>query len=194
MMEYLSTFGYILLWVLVLFNLLLTFALARRLNMGNMKTEGLKVGQKAPDFKATTLDGSQVVLNDFLGHPFVLLFISPTCGPCREALPQYLQLSTSAEQIGVRFLLVSIGAVEPTRNLLAEYGSDFQVLVAPMESNAMMDNYKITSTPSYCTVDAVGKVHSTGYPGTSWNDWKLPVSASQHSIIKPLDVSLSGGR
>ena len=82
-----------LLWVLVLFNLVLTLGLVRRANANAgpqpMEEEGLEAGERAPDFTAETLDGEAVTLATYAGRDVAFLFMSPFCGPCREKLPRH---------------------------------------------------------------------------------------------------------
>jgi len=45
------------------------------------------VGQPAPDFELTLIDGSKVKLDQFRGDVIVLNFWATWCGPCRKELP-----------------------------------------------------------------------------------------------------------
>lgn len=84
-MESILIISSILLWVVVLLNLLLTLGLARRIrNAAFPVMESLKIGQKAPDFSALTLQGKTVTLADYAGHAAAFVFVSPDCKPCRE--------------------------------------------------------------------------------------------------------------
>src|SRR5512140_1069384 len=84
----------ILLWVVVLFNLLLTLALIRRVNsLPAMKDpEILKVGEKAPSFTLENSDGSMVTEVDFAGRQKVMVFVAPGCGACRTQMPKLQEL------------------------------------------------------------------------------------------------------
>src|SRR5688572_13929556 len=113
-MEPVLVVSLILLWILVLLNLLLTLALARRLNtlssqLGDplANVPKLELGQPAPDFSAETLDGSQVSLTSYIGRNVAFVFISPSCGPCREEMPVLNALQPKAKRAGVELVLVS---------------------------------------------------------------------------------------
>src|SRR2546428_801978 len=45
-------------------------------------------GQPAPEIVGTTLDGAAFDLAALRGHPVIVNFWGPTCGPCRKAVPR----------------------------------------------------------------------------------------------------------
>ncbi len=54
--------------------------------------DALSVGQSAPDFSATTLDGERITLSALRGKIVLLAFWSTTCGPCKPEIPHLQQL------------------------------------------------------------------------------------------------------
>jgi peroxiredoxin len=168
----------VLLWAIVLFNLLLTLVLVRRLNSSPTQKAlsqlegGLSPGEHAPDFVAETLDGEKVTLAKFLGRSVVFVFIAPDCGPCRASLPTYEELRSKANRAGSEFVFVSVGDHDSTLKLAQEFGIGSPVLIAPERSNPFLKDYRMRGTPSYTLVGPQGLVQSAGFPNAQSGDWK----------------------
>jgi len=164
----------ILTWLVILFNLLLTFGIVRRLNAKSHSglSVGLKEGEPAPDFIAHTLNREEVTLSTFTGHQVVFVFISPDCRPCREILPSINALGPKALIAGVELVLVSGSDAEKTSTLAAELDISLRFLVAPLENTSFIKDYKSTNTPSYCYIDEQGKIRSSGYCGKGGASWE----------------------
>lgn len=165
----------VLLWIVLLFNLLLTLALVRRTNANtkqNISTSGLKTGQQAPGFTAQTLEGETVALATYAGRKVAFLFVSTHCKPCRDLLPTIENLRPGATNAGVELVLVMSDEMEQTRSFVAEQHIQTPVLVAPRDSNTFHTDYQVKGTPSFCLVDEQGKVQAAGYPSMEWGSWK----------------------
>jgi methylamine dehydrogenase accessory protein MauD len=171
----------ILLWVIVLFNLLLTFALVRRLNNirpNDAKSQisrtdlGLATGEFAPDFTAPTLSGETVTRSTYAGRKVAFVFISAHCTPCHELLLQIESLTHSAVQAGVQVVLVSSNKQKETRTFFEQKKISFPVLVVPSEANTFLTDYRYPGTPAYCFVNADGKVHAVGIVSIMGTVWK----------------------
>jgi len=65
-------------------------ALAKR-DWANQPGTLTQIGQPAPDFEITTVDGSRAKLTDLRGKVIALSFFAVSCGPCRLELPRLEQ-------------------------------------------------------------------------------------------------------
>lgn len=169
-----STVG---LWVVLLFDLFLTFALIRRLNA---KSPGkpiidLPKGTSAPEFAAQTLEGEAVTLATFTGRKLALIFIATYCKPCKELLPKLQTLQERASRGGIELVLVSIEGENVTRQYVQENALTFPVLITDQKTKAFMKDYQVSGTPSFCFITAQGTIYSTGLPhfeGEKWADFE----------------------
>lgn len=195
-METILVVSIVLLWLLGLFNLLLTLALVRRINAAS-KSEatdaslevGLQVGQIAPDFNAQTPDGEVVTRSHYAGRKVAFVFFSTHCRPCRELLPRLDLLKSGATLAGVELALVSSSPLEEIRSFIEQLDISLPVLVATRENSSFMEDYKSSVTPSYCLLDQQGTVQSAGVVNLEGKIWKnFADSSTKH------DVSISSER
>lgn len=173
-MQFFLVTSVIILWAVVFCNLVLTFALIRKVNAGSpaSKPIGLEKGQQAPDFRAEQLSGENITLATYTGREVAFVFVSPGCKPCDEALPSYEAASAVAACANIDFVLVSIVDVNLTRRYIEEKAITLPVLVAPRRSNAFMDAYHLSGTPSYCVIDTQGKVQASGFATITFRPWQ----------------------
>ena len=108
---------------------------------------GLAVGNLAPDFSLTNLEGSQVSLSDFRGQVVLLNFWATWCAPCRVEMPSfqtYYENYRSQE-----FVVVGIDFNEPeetVRQFAQELGLSFPLLLDP--GGEIQDLFNIRGYPS----------------------------------------------
>ena len=81
------------------------------------------VGDSAPDFSATTLDGKEISLSDFKGQVLLINFWATWCAPCKEELPLLEAYYRLQGKYGLRVLAVSTEGSLPVERLrpLAEH-------------------------------------------------------------------------
>ncbi len=123
---------------------------------------GLPVGLRAPSFELPNPHGELVSLQQLCdrGRPVVLLFTSPTCGPCIRLLPD-LERWQGALGHHVTFATLATGGGPPnaTQHLL-QPGSE--LLTLQQEGQEILDEYRVRSTPTAVVVNPDGRIGS-GY-------------------------------
>ena len=120
--------------------------------------DGLPVGAPAPHFALVTLAGAQATLSDLLalGNPLLLLFVSPTCSPCKTLLPT---VRVWERDYGNRLTVALLSKGTPDENVkrVAKYGATRLLLQG--ESSVAAD-YQASWTPAAVVVSAEGKIAS----------------------------------
>lgn len=117
---------------------------------------GGEVGQAAPEYTATTLDGDTVALTDFLGQPVLLNIWATWCPPCRREMPVLAEAARNTP--GVEFLFVNYGegraAIE--RYLADEALAVSNVLLDPR--GAVPRHYGTVGIPVTLFIDGDGRL------------------------------------
>ena len=118
-----------------------------------------KVGEMAPNFSLTTLDGEQLRLSDFRGTPVVLNFWASWCTACRDEFPL---LRKSYARADGKWRLVGVD----TEDLIESDGRDFarkQKATWPSGYDAdrvVKKGYGVTGLPETFFIDAAGVIRS----------------------------------
>lgn len=125
----------------------------------------LQIGTPAPDFDLLSLDGASVSRDQLLerGRPLVLVFASPTCGPCRALMPELARWYAALNE---RLTIVVIEAMVQDPAALAQQMhalGDFPVLVE--EGRDVASAYKSRVTPTAIGISPEGRVVELLVPG-----------------------------
>ena len=115
------------------------------------------VGKPAPEFTGTDLDGHQVRLSDYRGHPVVLNFWASWCGPCRAEEPGLINIVHQYQPKGLEVLGVTV------RDNLGQakiYRDEFKVPYRSLFDQAarLAYAYQIDAPPSSVFIDKDGVV------------------------------------
>ncbi|HEV8369461.1 MAG TPA: TlpA disulfide reductase family protein [Pyrinomonadaceae bacterium] len=122
---------------------------------------GSNVGEVAPNFQLTKIDGSRVSVSELRGHPAVLIFWTAWCPVCKEEAPHFNELAARYGPKGVRVLGINIQDSEArTRAGIKSFG--IQYAVARDTDAAVAKLYKVTGTPTVVLLDRNGVVRYTG--------------------------------
>ena len=118
---------------------------------------GAQVGNLAPDFQLSSVDGGRVSLADLRGKPAVIVFWSAWCPLCREEAPRINALAAEYGGRGVRVLGIDIkDSAARTESGIKEFGIMYAVARDPDASVAHA--YQVTGTPTIIFLDRQGIV------------------------------------
>ena len=124
----------------------------------------LRVGDIAPDFTLTSIDGAPLCLGNCLGDkPTLVVFWSYFCFPCQKEIPD---LQKVYEELGAeQFAVMSISLDGPEyedklRPFLDKHGITFPTVYDNMteEFFEVAEKYGVVGTPTSFLLDASGRV------------------------------------
>lgn len=120
--------------------------------------EGLDVGNRAPDFTVTTINGETVSLSDLRGQTVLLNFWGTWCGPCRREMPDFQAVYEEYSDKGFTILALAVGG--DTEADVIEFRDEFGLTfpLAVDEGDIINDQYGIISQPSTLILDEDGEI------------------------------------
>jgi peroxiredoxin len=113
------------------------------------------VGQPAPDFAATTIDGRTVRLSDFKGQPVWLTFGASWCQPCRAENPDIKAVNERSKASGLVVLAIFISEdAAAVRDYADRVGLTYEKVADP--DTTIASQYRILGIPSHYFIDRAG--------------------------------------
>ncbi|HEX8600775.1 MAG TPA: TlpA disulfide reductase family protein [Chloroflexia bacterium] len=168
-MEGIWLVSYIVLWLVVLVLLVLVILLYRQLGImylgsaEGVSRDGLDVGTQAPDFSLTDQYGNLQRPSDYRGRPLLLLFGSPTCGPCKVLLPELHTWAAEHVEVGVVWL--NLASPEENLRYASEMGATLP-MSAYTPADGVVERFKVRVTPFLFFLDEQGIVKAKGLANT----------------------------
>jgi thiol-disulfide isomerase/thioredoxin len=111
----------------------------------------------APPFKATTMDGQTVSIDDFQGKVVLLDFWAVWCGPCREALPHMKKIAAKFQ--GEPFVMLSVSLDDDEdkwKAFVAANGMTWMQTRAGGWDGALPKMFNVKAIPHTFTIDSNG--------------------------------------
>jgi peroxiredoxin len=116
------------------------------------------LGQQAPAFTTTDVDGKPIDLKDSLGKKIVLLdFWATWCGPCIQAMPEVDGVAKKFADKGLAFYAVNVGEeTAAVKEFLSQ--SKLEIPVAMNTDNKISEMYHVSGIPQSVLIGRDGKV------------------------------------
>ena len=135
------------------------------------------IGEPAPDFSLTTLEGGPLELTDFKGErPLMLVFWATWCPICREEVPQIKQIVKQFEPQGLSVVGINVGINDSPRRVKAyrdKYAIDYPL--AFDKGSRVTRAFGVTGTPTVLILDKQGIVR--------YRDAAVPENLADHFAI-----------
>jgi peroxiredoxin len=135
----------------------LGIGIAQRRPDGDTGHAGRLIGQPAPGFTLTLLDGGTLRLADLRGSAVALNFWAAWCAPCKSELPRFQAIAADASRSGESIAIVGVGIKNDydanARALVADLGLTFPIgrdtagddpIKGPIETAYGIANYPTT--------------------------------------------------
>ena len=156
--------------------LLLTFVLAA----SALAQQDLQIGQAAPDFAATTMDGRPVSLKELQGKVVVLTFWSTRCEICHNEIPKMNQIVERYRGKDVVFLALTMENSAKVQPYLQKNPFSYTILtngfgVVLKYANMSKDGAIKMGFPSYYVINKNGQIdhRAEGWDKTPVLDAKI---------------------
>ncbi|SHE62490.1 Peroxiredoxin [Seinonella peptonophila] len=116
-----------------------------------------ELGQQAPDFALTSLDGKQVKLSDLHGKAVMINFWGSWCEPCRTEMPAIQSMYEKYRKLG--FVVIGINIAETdvaAAQFVKQYQLNFPIWMD--RNREVVRLYRIGPIPSSIFIDRSGKI------------------------------------
>lgn len=121
-----------------------------------LPVQAVTMNEPAPDFTLTSLESSNLRLEELRGQVLLINFWASWCGPCRQEMPILDRLHQRYENTGFAVLGINVESEGPARQLLEKIPVTFPVLIDVNQQ--VSELYRLDAMPTTVLVDRDGVV------------------------------------
>jgi peroxiredoxin len=123
----------------------------------SLENSSLKVGDPAPDFELTSLEGESIRLSQFKGQPVLMSLSATWCPDCRHETPLLQELHKSHPDL-VILMVDSKERADVVRGFADEFGITYPILLD--RDGEVMEKYQVFAIPTNLFLDANGIIRA----------------------------------
>jgi peroxiredoxin len=121
---------------------------------------GIAVGDLAPEFSGTTIDGKAVSLSDLDGKLVVVNVFASWCGPCRVETPHLVEIYNEIDKDEVEFVGLNLQETsEAVLSFKEEFSINYPLLLN--EGGEITNIYRPIGLPTTWFIDQEGIIRFT---------------------------------
>src|SRR5712692_1473239 len=123
---------------------------------------GIQIGDAAPNFTLTTLDGKKVSLSGYRGRPVMLNFWYAECPGCIAETPGMQRFYAAQQAAGTDLVMLGVNSVDdlPTaQQFVQQSGVTYTNVLDDNQRVATL--YNLTATPTSYFIDRQGIIRAT---------------------------------
>lgn len=121
---------------------------------------GIAVGDLAPEFSGTTIDGKAVSLSDLDGKLVVVNVFASWCGPCRVETPHLVEIYNEIDKDEVEFVGLNLQETsEAVLSFKEEFSINYPLLLN--EGGEITNIYRPIGLPTTWFIDQEGVIRFT---------------------------------
>jgi len=126
-------------------------------NLSKEKNGVLQVGDEAPDFVLTDMNGERHQLSEYKGQGVFLNFWGTWCKPCEREFPLMDKQYQEVKDQGLQILAVNIGESDfVVQKYIDRKGLTFPVLID--DNKSVMETYNINPLPTTILINPEGEI------------------------------------